>query len=553
MTLARLRHSAVAILLAAGWSHAPADLRREAEPNDQPSEAQPIVPPVSAGGTIDAPGDFDLFAVEMEAGQTLQADVLARGFRATQHTPGSVLSAFLGVLSADGTMILVSDQSIGEFDDPTVSYQAPSRGKYLLLVRDINATTGGSEHRYVLSIEVEPNDTASTATTLDPPVIASVDSLIFPAGDLDYYHLALSAGQSVTLDIDSAVFNPAQPPAKIVLSLFNPSGVKIAEDAYTATDPQDPYLQTIAPVDGLYAVRVREVRSFVGTTNTYYQLSVELGSQPGNDEFQTGTLVSLPRCVSGTVNPLSDRDHFRFSPAVPAVVTANLDARSGLQSLLEGTVGLWSSNGMVASDNSIPDPSLTIAVQPGSFSMSVEGGCAGAGCLPEDAYYVLYLDADEDGDGLVIPDDNCPTLTNPDQSDADLDGRGDLCDNCTQDFNPGQKDSDGDGYGDVCPCFPPSEAATDLTFAGTVTLIWTSQPVAAWNSLYRGSLDPATLTYDHACLLQGITGGTALDPVDPPFGAYRYYLVSGTSACGREGTLGFASSGQERPNPSPCP
>ena len=47
---------------------------------------------------------------------------------------------------------------------------------------------------------------------------------------------------------------------------------------------------------------------------------------------------------------------------------------------------------------------------------------------------------DQDGDGILDFDDNCPDTPNTDQDDSDLDGFGDACDNCPEDFNPGQFD-----------------------------------------------------------------------------------------------------------------
>ncbi|HEX9758169.1 MAG TPA: FG-GAP-like repeat-containing protein [Nitrospiria bacterium] len=76
---------------------------------------------------------------------------------------------------------------------------------------------------------------------------------------------------------------------------------------------------------------------------------------------------------------------------------------------------------------------------------------------------------DIDGDGVPDREDNCPNLPNPDQSDENGDGDGDVCDqfdqssidfdadgiadfvdNCPSVFNPNQLDSDGDGIGNDC-------------------------------------------------------------------------------------------------------
>ncbi|MBI1948156.1 MAG: thrombospondin type 3 repeat-containing protein [Deltaproteobacteria bacterium] len=57
-------------------------------------------------------------------------------------------------------------------------------------------------------------------------------------------------------------------------------------------------------------------------------------------------------------------------------------------------------------------------------------------------------DEDRNGDGL--PDDNCPTVPNLDQTDQDADGAGDACDNCPDLANADQANADGAGRGDAC-------------------------------------------------------------------------------------------------------
>lgn len=64
---------------------------------------------------------------------------------------------------------------------------------------------------------------------------------------------------------------------------------------------------------------------------------------------------------------------------------------------------------------------------------------------------------DDDEDGLINMDDNCPDIANPDQQDVDEDWVGDVCDNCPRVPNRDQADGDGDGVGDPCDrlfCIP---------------------------------------------------------------------------------------------------
>ena len=542
----------LAFSLLLGESQALADLAKEREDNGSAASAQPVVPPATLGGSISAAGDQDTYALFLEAGQTVIADVLARGFRAGAH-PGSSLSARLEILDVDGLTVLAQDQSEGEFDDPTASLLAPAAGKYYVRIEEIDPAAGGADYGYLLSLEVEPNESAAAAVRLFPPVLPSIDALIYPAGDVDFYRVEVLSGQVLTIDIDSAVFNPGQPPAKIVLTVFDPSSTLVAEDAYTASDPADPFIQLTAATSGTYAIRVRELRSFVGTTNTYYQMSVDLGPAASNDSFATGSPLSIPRAVSGVISPSGDRDHFRFSLPSPASLRADVDAREMLLSLLNGTLKVQSAGGLLYQNSSSPDPALSGALGAGDYSASLEGPCSGSGCAAEDSYYILYLDADLDGDGLTLPADNCPQLANASQVDTDEDGVGDACDNCPLAFNPGQSDADGDGHGDACPpCTPPPEVAEDLSFSSPLAFGWTPSPGVSGYNVYRGTLSSVPWIFTHTCFAGGLTGAQASDSAAPTPGQLFYYLVSGKNGCG-EGSLGSQGSGQVRPNGSPCP
>lgn len=82
--------------------------------------------------------------------------------------------------------------------------------------------------------------------------------------------------------------------------------------------------------------------------------------------------------------------------------------------------------------------------------------------------------ADADADGVCDSVDNCPTDANPDQTDSDSDGIGDVCDAgcadsdgdsvcdevdvCPDVADPTQADADSDGLGDACDACPADPA-----------------------------------------------------------------------------------------------
>jgi hypothetical protein len=99
-------------------------------------------------------------------------------------------------------------------------------------------------------------------------------------------------------------------------------------------------------------------------------------------------------------------------------------------------------------------------------------------------------------------------------------------------------------------CTPP-ELGQTLVFLDSQTLSWSASGVASSYNLYRGSIDGGAWTFDHVCLAPALLSPGATDAGMPPTGRAFYYLVSARNACG-DSSLGVTSSGQQRPNLSPC-
>ncbi len=88
---------------------------------------------------------------------------------------------------------------------------------------------------------------------------------------------------------------------------------------------------------------------------------------------------------------------------------------------------------------------------------------------------IISLPKDQDEDGILDVNDNCPSTPNPDQADIDNDMVGDACDsdndndnvvnnsdNCEFIKNSGQEDTDRDGHGDVCDDDDDNDTIPDL-------------------------------------------------------------------------------------------
>jgi uncharacterized protein (TIGR03382 family) len=180
----------------------------------------------------------------------------------------------------------------------------------------------------------------------------------------------------------------------------------------TNITPEDRYIVTVAPGDGLECDDDRGLYVTEGATRT--ALPMQIAFMPRLKPLATAAVLDLPGADTGggggSAEP-ADGD----GDAIPD-----------------------------AADNC---PGLTNANQ-----ANADGDAMGDAC-----------DDDDDGDGVLDADDNCATAANPDQANADGDATGDACDsdddgdgvldgldNCPLESNPGQENADQDGLGDAC-------------------------------------------------------------------------------------------------------
>lgn len=165
--------------------------------------------------------------------------------------------------------------------------------------------------------------------------------------------------------------------------------------------------------------------------------------------------------------------------------------------------------------------------------------------------------ADNDGDGVTDGADNCPSVSNSNQADVDMDGIGDACeppdadgddipdtsDNCPYEYNPEQIDSNGDGIGDECTGMPPeveTGAASSVT-GSSATLNGTVDPEAS-ETTYQFEYG-STTAYGSKAPVTPASAGAGATPIAvsqpvsglAPNTTYHYRLVATNEAGETEG------------------
>lgn len=94
-------------------------------------------------------GDYDRYSIQLEKGQRFTAEAEA------MRLGGDLLDTVLTVLDPQGRLLFVNDDGSVLHQDPTLSFTAPTSGKYLVEIRESNY--GGSNNsRYLLHLGTFP-------------------------------------------------------------------------------------------------------------------------------------------------------------------------------------------------------------------------------------------------------------------------------------------------------------------------------------------------------------------------------------------------------------
>jgi len=268
----------------------------------------------SVTGSIETAGDADWFAVMLNAGQHYQFKL----------DGGTLADPKLALYSANGALV-GSDDDSGVGLNALLGFNAAAGGTYFVAASGYRSLTGS----YRLSVTSTTVDdyAANTSTAGRVVVGGSATGQVEAAGDVDWFAVTLTAGQSYRLKLTG---NGLADP---VLAIVNAAGAVLAsdDDGGAGLDAQ---IDFTAPGSATYYLAAAGVRAGTGGYSVSVQTLI-------NDDYAAGTgttgrLVVGGAAASGTIEAAGDQDWF----------AVNLSAGQTYQFRLQGVT--------------LPDAALTL-------------------------------------------------------------------------------------------------------------------------------------------------------------------------------------------------
>jgi hypothetical protein len=256
----------------------------EAEPNNEPTQAQAIEVNSAVNGTSDGNGE-DVFRFSAKQGQRITLACQAGKL-------DSLLDGNLSLTSASGQLLATSSDYFGR--DPFIDFVAPADGEYRVSIYDLSYR-GGFPYRLLVS---------------DRPQIENV----FPR--------AVEAGKPIELQVLGRNLGPAARPSNWQLN-----GLPLDETTLAVTPPVDlltvgafrflenPTDHTVLPTAATCTVTGYQWQpNLVGTAAQMLVVTdgpVTIEAEP-NDTREQPQPIKLPAVVSGRFDRPRDADWFEF-------------------------------------------------------------------------------------------------------------------------------------------------------------------------------------------------------------------------------------------------
>ena len=211
------------------------------------------------------PGDEDVFAFPVQAGQTIVVDLTS-------------LPADYNLALGDPTDKVVAWGSNPGTQDEHIEYTATVSGRYLLIVAGSSANVWNNKDGYSLRVVLqgqdcqdayEPNDHFNNAIAISTG--ANIQAYICNANDRDYFKFPVTAGQTISVDLTDIPTG-----TDYDLWLIDPNGNDVASSRNS--NQADEHISHTAAVGGDYRVLVK---SYSGYDAAHpYSLRVDVsGSQ----------------------------------------------------------------------------------------------------------------------------------------------------------------------------------------------------------------------------------------------------------------------------------
>lgn len=332
------------------------DAGEETEPNGTSATADSLGGSnTRIRGNIFPNGDVDFFSFNATVGDRVYAAVM------TSFSASASVDSVLDVIAPDGTTVLESDADDGSFGTTSSGIAGVSilaSGTHFVRVRHALATAQLRPYELYVQVqtgspvaETEPNDTFPGQAL---PGSGWVSGSTSATTDLDFYSIALNAGDTVYLSLDlDPERDTVEWNGQLGFGAFGtPASILVVNDAGTATPDSESFFMTVNAA-GTYGIFVGVPTG--GTTFGTYHLSVSvLPRTSAGINCTTFTSTNVPQTIptgpgvatSTLTIPGNPRiENMRVAINLTHNFMADLDVE--LTSPTGNTIGLFSDVGSV--------------------------------------------------------------------------------------------------------------------------------------------------------------------------------------------------------------